>query len=601
MKKLSVLALILLLLDQVQLHANPFFDQYSTRYITEAAGLPSNDVHHLIKDSKGYIWAATPHGIARFDGYSFITLKDNYINYILEDDYGNLWIASEDGIDVIDIENLKEVGLNIDECSPLAEAFNENIRTLYKDSKGYIWLASDNNLWCVKADKEKISEYYQLKNLGAGGIHAITETQGKIWAGIDNLICILTLGAEHTILSEALSDENLSPFSNDWRILCMQEDGELLWVGTNRGLFRYNTCNHSLKRYRYSTHRPGMLSQAYITDITLSKGSDLIVSTLNGLNVYNREDDTFSFIRQNSERSNINCNAINCLLSDENNIWLGTENGGINLLTKKSLQVQLSGDYPVNAIAQDRQGNLYIANMENGLSVRDRNNDILIKHQFSPGDVSTISNNTINGLLIDSDNYLWAYTWGVGFNFLDLNIKGNRKFVRYTREEHPGIEGDFTNSACEDLLNRGIWFGTTRGLQFYDKDSQEFQRILLPGEKNEFEAIRALYADHKYRLWAGTTQGLYQIDLHSFASSRTEFEFIKHDIKLNCIFQDDNRDIWMGSDGGGLYLLEENKDGGDKLQELHHTRRSCQQHYYRHHRRQDGQYMDDHHRRSDQA
>ena len=31
----------------------------------------------------------------------------------------------------------------------------------------------------------------------------------------------------------------------------------------------------------------------------------------------------------------LNCNFINCLLTDNENIWVGTEIGGINLLTPK--------------------------------------------------------------------------------------------------------------------------------------------------------------------------------------------------------------------------------------------------------------------------
>ena len=52
-------------------------------------------------------------------------------------------------------------------------------------------------------------------------------------------------------------------------------------------------------------------------------------------------------------------------------------------------------------------------------------------HLFSPNDITSISNNTITGLLIDSDNRLWAYTWGVGINELNLNIPNNRTFKRY--------------------------------------------------------------------------------------------------------------------------------------------------------------------------
>lgn len=176
--------------------------------------------------------------------------------------------------------------------------------------------------------------------------------------------------------------ELLKPFSEDWRILCMETDGELLWIGTNRGLFKYNHTRQSLKRYRYSNHRPGMLSQAYITGVKLTSKGDVIVSTLNGLNVYNRDTDTFTYIRQNNEMpdKSLNCNFINCLLTDNENIWVGTEIGGINLLTPNCLQTYVwqynylretsLSPNPVNAISEDKDGNLWVGTVEGGLNKR---------------------------------------------------------------------------------------------------------------------------------------------------------------------------------------------------------------------------------------
>ena len=102
----------------------------------------------------------------------------------------------------------------------------------------------------------------------------------------------------------------------------------------------------------------------------------MIVSTLNGLNVYNKDTDTFSFIRQTSDRGGvtINCNAINCLFTDGETIWLGTETGGINLLSPKRLQTELwtcgtsvtetDTPTPVNAVGEDKDGNLWIGLVE---------------------------------------------------------------------------------------------------------------------------------------------------------------------------------------------------------------------------------------------
>lgn len=178
----------------------------------------------------------------------------------------------------------------------------------------------------------------------------------------------------------------------------MQTDGDWLWIGTNRGLFKYNGKTEEMKRYRYSTHRSGMLSQAYITDIKLTERGSLIVSTLNGVNVYHRDTDTFSFIRQSGSQDEVtlNCNAINCICTMGETIWLGTETGGVNLLSPKRLQTEFwtcpmmnrSVKSPVNAIAEDSLGHLWLGSWStdwcSGIPSRIRANTIRFLRTTSP-------------------------------------------------------------------------------------------------------------------------------------------------------------------------------------------------------------------------
>lgn len=567
--------------------ADPFFNRYNFTFVTESKGLPCNFVSDILKDSDGYVWVATHCGIGRYDGYEFLNcsaqtgpvrLKNDFVHQVCEDNFRRLWIASGGGIDILDLNSYSPVELSIPPDHPLRRLMNEDIRTICKDKQGHLWIAGNRELWCMEPDDAgNIRAYYGMKNTGASPVHAIVDLGWAVYAGIDNQVCRIEKQPGHRLKAVALSD-SLVPFSEDWRISCMQADGDLLWIGSNRGLFRYSHTERSLKRYRYSTHRSGMLSQAYITDIGLTGRGRLIVSTLNGLNVYHRDTDTFSFIRRTSDRNgvSINCNAVNCLFTDGETIWSGTGTGGINLLTPKHLQTELwpGGAYaanidaptPVNAIDEDRDGNLWFGQAERGLIKWNRGSNLCTHHLFSPGDAASISNNTLNGILIDSDNYLWAYTWGVGINGLDLNIPNNRTFRRYTRENIPGLEDDFISSACEDTVNRGIWFGSTRGIYFYDKRKDTFTRILFDRSDNEFEAIRALLIDRKKRLWVGTTQGVFIVDLLSFAGSHNNFhyEYLKYKLnhpesmqpeKINSMLEDSNGDLWLGGDGSGLYRL----------------------------------------------
>ena len=451
-----------------------FFSQYNFKFITETAGLPYSFVSDIFKDSEGYVWVATHYGIGRYDGYQFlnygtqtepICLKNDFVHKVCEDNFRRLWIASEGGIDILNLDTYALVELSVPSDSPLQKLMNENVSTVYKDKQGDVWISANKDLWCIELDTEgAIKNYYHLESECASPVHAVTDLGWTVCAGIDNEVCRITKHEGHLLKVEKLSDSLVS-FSEDWRISCMQVDGDLLWIGSNRGLFKYHHAGQSLKRYRYSTHRPGMLSQAYITDIKLTERGHLIVSTLNGLNVYDKDTDTFSFIRQTSERVGvtINCNAINCLFTDGETIWLGTETGGINLLSPKRLQTKLwtcgSADTendaptPVNAVDEDKDGNLWVALVERGLLKWNEDSKSCVHHLFSPNDITSVSNNTLMGILIDSDNRLWAYTWGVGINGIDLNIPNNRTFKRYTCENIPELEGDFINSACEDVIN----------------------------------------------------------------------------------------------------------------------------------------------------
>lgn len=86
---LLTLCIILFWGNTLRLEAKKhFFSNYNFCHITEEAGLPNNSVTAVMKDSFGYIWVATQDGLARYDGYRFLSygvkeplyrLKGNYV------------------------------------------------------------------------------------------------------------------------------------------------------------------------------------------------------------------------------------------------------------------------------------------------------------------------------------------------------------------------------------------------------------------------------------------------------------------------------------------------------------------------------------------
>ena len=121
---------------------------------------------------------------------------------------------------------------------------------------------------------------------------------------------------------------------------------------------------------------------------------------------------------------------------------------------------------------------------------------------------------------------------GSGISELDLNNL-QPVFRQHSNGEVPGLEDDFIMSAAEDPVNKGIWFGTTHGLIFYDKKQEQFSRINLDLNVNEFESVGMMCVDRKNRLWFGTSEGLFIIDLFSFARSRRHLNYTYLRYKLD--------------------------------------------------------------------
>lgn len=565
-----------------------FFSNYNFCHITEEAGLPNNSVTAVMKDSFGYIWVATQDGLARYDGYRFLSygvkeplyrLKGNYVYTLCEDRQKRLWVGSDAGLDLIDLQiGLSLPASDLGAVSELSSLFNSFVRSVVQTTDGNIWVVTDKMLWCLELDSSGVvTAFYRMQAEADESVSAIAEIEGGLCAGVGNCIYRIVKEGGNKLRKQQLS-ESIVPFSDDWRISCLQADGDFLWIGSNRGLFRYYRQTKTMKRYRYSSHREGMLSQAYITDMKLTSDGSLVVSTFNGLNVYDRESDTFSFIRrvEDSEERGLNSNIIVCLFTDGQDIWAGTQDGGVNLLyLSRRLEVSRLGDIPwklspgrtpqISAVTEDKKGNLWIGTIEGGLYRMNPQTESVQHYAFTPNSSTSIISNNVNGILIDSDNHLWAYTWGAGISELDLN-KSQPVFRQHSNGEVPGLEDDFIMSAVEDPVNKGIWFGATHGLIFYDKSQERFSRINLDVDVNEFESVGSLCVDRKNRLWFGTSEGLFIIDLFSFARSRRHLNYVYLRYKLddkkstqveriNSVFQDSRGVIWLGGKGTGLYRV----------------------------------------------
>jgi hypothetical protein len=85
-------------------------------HLTQANGLPSNNVFSIFQDSKGFIWFATNEGISSYDGFEYKNYQSNLQSLkagscIKEDKFGRIWYENFDG-QLFYVQNSKLIKLN---------------------------------------------------------------------------------------------------------------------------------------------------------------------------------------------------------------------------------------------------------------------------------------------------------------------------------------------------------------------------------------------------------------------------------------------------------------------------------------------------------
>ena len=558
-------------------------DRYNATYVTMDDGLPHNFIDDIYKDSRGFIWVSTAgSGLSRYDGYEFVNftpntthckLKSNFIRKVCEDNFQRLWVVSESGTDIVDLTTLQTIKSYPSKA--LTEILERPANYIMKDTKGCIWLYCANELHRLEFDKkgniQTISTLSSVFRNGPDVALKDIDEDGKVWIGINGEIFKLSINQENKIVKTPIA-KCLKLKADTYISNFIAKENEV-WISTNQGLFRYNRNGNNIKQYQHTSTDPYSLSQNYLTDLAITNDKQLIIATLRGVNIYNPMADNFERIicdHQDSESNLLNSNFINCILTEGDHIWFGTETGGINKLSIKKLPIKnyrhnkeipssLSPN-PVNAIYEDKYGSLWVGTVEGGLNRKAYNSDHFTHYERKQG---VLSHNSVSALTADN-NHLWIGTWGGGINLIDLKSPQHvLKVISSQTADGYGFPIDFVGTLSYDSINTGMWIGANQGIYFYDILKQ---KIISPFSNKAAEKIRGCIGsiiDREGKLWIGCLEGVYIIDLHS-RSPKGEFSYrhLSHKLdepesrlieKITCFYEAKDGTLWLGSNGYGIY------------------------------------------------
>ena len=561
---------------------NNTFSKYIFSTLTIDDGLPLNFIDDIYKDSHGFIWFSTQGGgLCRYDGYDFITLnvnsfpislKSNFIRKVCEDNFHRLWVLSDTGIDVIDLITMKRSSIITENKLP-ENILNILATSTLKDTNGSIWFISKDAVYKVNFNSSGSIQNIAItkaESANQPSFTTINKVDDKIWVG--NKGSIFQVLENQSNILDLTPIAELPSIGENLFISSILKQGNDIWIGSEYGLMRYNTKSKLSHRYVHDISKSTSISHDVVSDLSVTKDGTLVVATLRGLSFYNPETNLFERVYHSNSLFSLNNDFVNCLLPDGNNLWVGTEAGGINKLTIRKLDVinyihsdndlfSISSN-PVNSILEDKYGDLWIGTVEGGLNRKRKDDDNFIHYTMSN---SALAHNSVSALEVDANGQLWIGTWGTGINTLDLS-SSLKPQIRTMPISH-----NYIAVLKYDSINNGMWIGSNRNIVFFDCKTNTEKRPLHEDITRNIMGVLGCFIDNEQQLWIGTSKGVILIDLLHFNHSTFKCPakyFTVDDPNLNkqmlnnvtCIYQAKDNTIWIGSNGYGICKLERNGD-----------------------------------------
>jgi signal transduction histidine kinase/ligand-binding sensor domain-containing protein/DNA-binding response OmpR family regulator/HPt (histidine-containing phosphotransfer) domain-containing protein len=214
----------------------------------------------------------------------------------------------------------------------------------------------------------------------------------------------------------------------------------------------------------------------------------------------------------------------------------------------------------INGILQDSQGYVWIAteaglNRYDGYSVRQFRRD--------RGNPQGLASDYVWSIAEDAQGDLWLATDGGGVARWDRRTETFQQF-RHDPNQPQSLVSDTVRALLID--SKGfIWAGTKdHGLDILDPRTgtarhyrhRESDAYSLPSD-----AIGALYADHEGRIWVGSDGGLSRYDAiaDGFVTYGEAMSSAKiRDSRVRAIREDHNGALWIGTVNDGLARLDQN-------------------------------------------
>jgi ligand-binding sensor domain-containing protein len=267
----------------------------SWTYYTKEQTLEGEDVYALAVDDR-YVWCGTDKGLSRYD-----KIRGDWENFKGERKWG----------------------------SSSGRLINNFVLSLAVDER-YVWVGTISGASRYDKIAATWESFTRENGLPGERILSIALDTNHVWMGTDFGIgrypkmaddpnAWIPYTAEVSIMPVDSKEYVSTLVSNE--VQCVAVDEDYLWVGTKRGVSRYDK---SIDNWVSYTSEDGLIADA-VSSIAVTKDA-VWFGTVDGVSMYNpKSRDWITFRTEDGLASN----KITCILYDGSNMWFGTFDAGL--------------------------------------------------------------------------------------------------------------------------------------------------------------------------------------------------------------------------------------------------------------------------------
>lgn len=508
-KSHSLLSALIIFVASLCSYANP---GHTAHTFNVRDGLPSNSISCIAQDRNGLIWIGTWNGLSFYDGYRFFTFRSNPRNGHLStnrvlsvhpDASGNVWFTTYDHrLNLLDNATGKFRSLADLTDSELADS-TFDAGTIY-EAGGMIWVTSTDGktiLQITPGESKGESTPYKVTQLAvadlvpnASQIMGVSGDDTSAWIATDRGTHLA--GTEFTAGGAAAG---VAPVSND--IYVLSRNGEFNVLKDHKALLRLPS--------------PGNVGR--IKGLLKFDDNTLAAPTADGIIIYNIRHRRWDFVPVAGGVSELHTDSGHHLwaFTADGRVARVNSAGQIEYIARKDAADSGATSFMIPLFAEDEYGTIWLAPAGGQLGYYDEASNSIIPNRAGASDNFGVVPE-VERYFMDRNHNLWVYgTHGISL-------------VHFTYQNYRNLPldpGHETRALCV-MHDGGLLAGSAKGV------------------------VARYNPDDRLSAYIGKQVG--QDGQGRWVPSQTP---VRISDKVYSIFEDNERNIWLGTKGDGVYVL----------------------------------------------